>query len=570
MANLKSVLGRPLPDANRPRNAFDRSSHRVYHLPLGMLCPVWWEPMIAGSHVKLNRRIFQRTADVNTAAFPIIDTHIQYYFVPYRQLMSQWDDFKLNIQDSNSTSLASTSAPASTGMDVPNRVPYFSLNDAATALLNYTTNDVKDIVGMPAAPSSSYLLNLLGYGDGVSIAPSGSPDVNAWPILAYHKIYFDHFRNTTYESNIPRMYNMDFLWSRNGSMKIDLGTLQGNANGSDPNDKALLSMHYVNYRNDYFTNIYPSLNYVQSSPLGNDWTVSKNVLGTASNALSMGVQPSVGTASFGVGLPGLQNFGSSDTKIISVNALRSLFALDKLMRSSAYAPKHAKEQYEARFGIKFRNNPNESIFIGSFMNDIKIGEVTSTAMTQTDSGVTPVGAIGGKGVGYDDFGKNLEFTCQEDGIIMAVQYEMVRSNYRSFGLDSYLVKHVREDYFQPEFENLGLEPVYAQELARDTGQSIVMGYRPRNSRYKLGIDKSYGLFADVDSDMSMFVNHTDVGRIPESSGLSSSWFKVQPIDLNGVMRVDYNGEWETHQFITDCEFGCICNQNMSVHGQPSL
>lgn len=566
MANKKAVLGRPLPDANVPRNAFDRSSRRQYHYALGQLIPAWWEPCIAGTHLKLNRKIFQRTADVNTAAFPKMDTHIQYYFVPMRQMWSLWEDFKLNISDYNSTALIPAQS-ASTAVPIPSRAPYANTADIGNALNDMIQNSAVDDLGFPRYEFAQKLLNLLGYGQAdhgglISLAA----DVNLWPLLAYHKIYYDHFRNTSYESNNPRKYNMDYLHSNGvASGSVTMKVAQSEFYSND----GLLMPHYVNYRQDYFTNLYPSLNFVVSTPLGTTWTIPSSVVNADSYSSSSAVYFGVQTGGTRGTFLNASNSGTSNLRITS-QSIRALFALDKLTRSSAYAPKHAKDQYEARFGIKFRNNPNESIYVGSFMNDIQIGEVTTTAATEIQGNLNPVGAIGGKGVSFDDFGKTLEFDCQEDGIIMAIQYTTVRSSYRALGIDSYLVKHLREDYFQPEFQDLGLEPVYGAEFSRSTGYSLIMGYHPRNQRYKLSIDKNYGLFMDMNSDMSMFINHTDVGRIPSSSGVNYSWFKVRPTDLNGIMRVDFDGSWSTDQFITDCEFGCTAIQNMSVHGQPSL
>lgn len=608
MANKKAILGRPLPDATVSRNAFDRSSVRQYHYALGQLVPVWWEPVIAGSHCKLNRKIFQRTADVNTAAFPRMDTHIQYYFVPFRQMWSQWDDFKLNIQDGNSTALASVNDTDSwRGMRPPTRVPYFSWTEYLTELATARQEGATDPLGYSKIPNAILLMNYLGYGQGDQAM---TKELNLWPILAYHKIYYDHFRNSAYENNDPFMYNMDYLWSRYGSMQLPQYRL---LSGSQTSFQDLCQIHYVNYRNDYYNNIYPALNYVQTLPTGTDWRLPGNIQGLSSaiqavlsgstgldsgryNVDTSSGQPS-GLPEYALTIAGNQNgrlekavnvdgsiiqYPANHTHAISGSAtidmnnvltaqtMRSIFALDKLTRSAAYAPKHAKDQYEARFGIKFPENPNESLFLGSFQNDITIGEVTATANSSINGKVEPTGSIGGKGVSFADWGETIDFNAKEDGIVMAIQYTTVRSNYRALGVDSYLTKHLREDYFQPEFQDLGLEPVVGSEFNGTVSDEIVLGFRPRNQRYKLSIDKSYGLFMDMEQDMSMFVNHTDVGRIPTESGLSAWWFKVRPSDLNGIMRVNYDGNWNTHQFFGETEFGFTCVQNMSVHGQPSL
>ena len=374
MANKKAVLGRPLPDATVSRNAFDRSSLREYHTALGQLTPVWWEPVIAGSHCKINRKIFQRTADVNTAAFPKIDTHLQYYFVPMRLMWSYWENFKLGINDYNSSALGYQSQ----GMDTyPTSVPYTTLGDFNSALAYMSTNSLVDSVGMPVLPFAQKVLNYLGYGQGNSFPATGQTggnvQVNLWPLLAYHKIYYDYFRNTAYESNRPSNYNVDRFWAASGTNSIAYTSLVAGSQASYAT--GILSPHYVNYRHDYFTNMYPALNYVQSLPTGQAWQIPSNVAGLSSAAtmLLSGTTGndlgrwSDGSSSMGVGnnvstntdTLRLTSQGGTNSNIyhdhslnVSVNAtipynvqsIRAAFALDKLMRSSAYAPKHIKHQ----------------------------------------------------------------------------------------------------------------------------------------------------------------------------------------------------------------------------------
>ena len=390
MANKKAVLTKPTPDASIARNAFDRESMRCYHYALGQLAAPWWEVLTAGSHCKLNRKIFQRTCDLNTAAFPIMDTHIQYYFVPFRQMWSLWDDFKLGIKDVHSTSLVNAldTSSGSEYYNLPSRAPYTTLTDIYSTLGSMSANALTDIFGNSLEPQAEKLLNMLGYGYPSPLA-SYVADVNLWPLLAYHKIYYDHFRNTQYEPQKPALFNMDYLWSQNRSMLLPSSELYG--------QNGLLAPHYVNYRNDYFTNIYPSLNYLGTSSLYNS---NVNSIGLPSSIVGATSVTSPNTFRLNQDSNGVSLYQSvsnltSRNQTISLQSIRSAFALDKLQRSSAYAGQHAKEQYEARFGIKFKDSPNHSIFIGAFKNDIQIGEVTSTA--DTGSSGLPLGAIGGKG-----------------------------------------------------------------------------------------------------------------------------------------------------------------------------
>lgn len=351
MANKKAVLGRPTPDASLPRNAFDRESMREFHYALGQLVPGWWEAFTAGSHVKLNRKIFQRTSQLNTASFPILDTHVQYYFVPFRLLWSLWDDFRLGIKDVNSTALVNSADETSLGsITMPSRVPYTTIQDILTQTGNMVSNSQTDIFGFPTAPQAYKLLNLLGYGMPNAMSPSQVGDVNLWPILAYHKIYYDHFRNTQYETNCAKAYNMDYLWARNRDMKLPSSELYLNYQG-------LLTMHYVNYRNDYFTNLYPSLNYISSTPVnqgsaGVPGSFVANPLGLPSNVPLL-TSGNLSTSDMGVVNAGqgrgiyLGHYPTAGNPTnLTLSSIRAAFALDKLQRSSAYAGQHVKDQHQ--------------------------------------------------------------------------------------------------------------------------------------------------------------------------------------------------------------------------------
>lgn len=611
-----NVLSRPMPDATVPRNAFDRSFTSAYSSAVGQLLPVFCQPVIAGSHSTINRRIFQRTANVHTAAFATLDTHIQFYFVPMRQLVSTWDDFKLNIQDVNSTAYCR----AANGTPFVGGVPYFNLSEISD--FAYSTSAV-DAAGYRIEYGAYRLLDMLGYGNYGNGNTPPNMQVNALRLLAYHKVYFDHFRNTAYEDNDPFYYNADWALLNNSGL-IDGIT----SNNVGVQLRKLLTIHYVNYRKDYFQNLYPSLNYVQSVPTGVSWSVPKSVVddyhndttpldfnttlsGETGNDIGKWVKSTDGSkvpqvTSFGANdgqlyLNGSQgNFSISGNSLIqhshsfdtnanfsiptnfvvatmSAQTIRATFALDKLTRASAYAPKHAKDQYEARYGIKFPSNPNQSTFIGSFKNDVVIGEVVNQTASESSNANLQLGAIGGKGVGASNFDNDLTFNNNEDGFIIGVQYSLPRTSYNSHRIDAYNLKSVREDFFIPEFMDMGLQPLTRMELRLTddtTKNNIILGYMPRYSEYKIGIDENHGVFS-WDSDMQKFVVDSSskldgLFETYSSAGVSLAYFKVTPSDVDQIFQVAFDGTQSTDQFLNYTHFKFDCVMNMSVHGQPHL
>lgn len=629
MAKTKRVLGKPLPNASLPRNAFDRSVRINFNSFAGGLFPVFAEPFQKGSRIKLNRSIFQRTADVNTAAFPIIDTHVEFFEVPLRQLWTPWYNWKLNIQDYNSSEFGVFGQGSSTwNAKIFDSVPSFDVMRVVDQMFTtYRTTTSTSIFGTSKkyALDACRLLDLLGYGsyklEAAGSSTSSTLQVNPFKLAAYQKIYYDHFRNTAYESNNPYPYNLDYesLHSSSSSPVV-----------SDRWLAQALQLHYVNYRRDYFTNLYPALNYVVSTPTGLSWQIPSSVVGLASQAIQINnnltasasaytgstgndnnrwsditsnqsnvisyqssgtTNGNLGTASNGIWHThdashnhnitlGGSITGQLTSDVYNVQNIRAAFALDKLLRQTSYAPKHVKDQMEARFGIKGTENDKESIRIASFKNDIVIGEVTQTAPGQDSSGsYQPLGTIGGKGVGGEASGRDIEYTCKDDCIVMGVMYTLPRASYDSNFIKNWNAKQSREDFFQPEFMDLGLQPLHQYEWYQPTDGSFtiqdanrILGYVPRYQEYKLNIDTNHLLF-NSGRLLSPFAVHTNVGHrsYRQVDGEDYLFFKVRPEDLDSIFVTQYDPfDMLTDQFINSLEIKCISNQDMSVHGQPRL
>lgn len=511
MANLKAVLQRPKVAEHQSRNAFDRSCGVNFTYQLGAITPFFCEPFIAGSHVKLNRGIFQRTADVNTPAFPLINTHCEFFAIPIRLLYSYWNNFKLNIQDFNSSLQGSYSG--GTFSPTSPQLPTFDIavtqNQIAGWLSNSFGGDTPNLFGSKQqAVEALRLLDNLGYGglyysngSGYISGYSGTFAVNPLKLAAYQKVYYDHFRNTAYESNDPSAYNLDRF--NNTSLNNDRYVLE-----------KLCTLRYVNYRKDYFQSIYPALNYTLSSPSGLQWVVPDSVL---YNSTSVHPNDIFNSLSYQQTILSFGDDGQNN-RFGTVQQIRAAFALDKLLRASAYAPKHVRDQFEARYGVKGVESGNESVRIGAFMNDIVIQEVVDTA--------SQLGKVGGKGVGHEGFNNDIEFTCKEDCIILGVCYSMPRTSYDSVMIKNWNVKLDREDF------------IYGEPLSDFVAHSNYAG------------------------------RWNGVGVPP---GLSYDYFKVKVSDLDEIFAQATDAkDMTTDKFITHIDVRCICNQNMSVHGQPSI
>lgn len=612
-----SVLSRPQVSASVGRSAADLTETFNFSQSAGMICPIYCHAFIAGTDGYIDRTSFTRTATPVFPAFQDVKQCVDVFLVPLRYIYGAWNDWKLNINDLNSSLFQVNTTQQ-------NYAPNINM---VNFMVNYFSKGV-------SANNFARLAEPLGYGNLPWTSFNYPYLVNLLPLAAYQKIYFDHYRNTSYENNNPYAYNLDWLYNvsnctLNHTGKLDIGTTYTSPAGAAL--QGLTQLRFVNYRNDYFHNIYPSINYSLTSPTGREWDVPSSVyLGPSSisgNGFSVesandrdrwtgkGVRINdlyKGDVSGFSSLSGTTDAGSVanafHTHIVSgsqsqkttvdsynVYAIRAAFALDKLLRASAYAPKHVKDQFKARFGVDVPASVSqESIRVASWQNDIVFGEVTSTAdTTDSDGNGDSLGAIGGKGIGSARDGR-VHFHCAEDSILIAVQYFTPKPMYDAV-LSEWNAKLEREDFFQPEFQNLGLRPLYCDfvtvnGMAAGSSNRPIVGWTVPNQYYKLGINKNYGIFKNTyihassgsndinvlidSSPLSAFTTHVNnVSLRDDTESVGYTYFKVSPADLNPIFINQYDVEIGNplyDQFYGQCTLGIKITHNMSVHGQPSL
>lgn len=585
MKKKNPVLGLATPQVSRPSTAFDRGFRSNFTLSAGMLIPLFTKFVPAGTKFKLNRSVFLRTNAVNTAAFGEMNFNIDFYRVPMKLLVSNWGVIMTQTDDINSTRLTKNGSVLTPSTSIPSAIPLLP-SSSLTAALNSSTF-------LGEVNKASRLMDYFNFGNvRWNIAQNNVVQVNDNGIAqnmlapcAYQKIYFDHYRNTLYEANDPFAYNLDdVVWSGNwSSLSSSLNT----------RIKHILTLRHVNYRNDYFGNIYPSL-YGYSSALTSNRSVlmPTNILGygETSGGLS-GPAFYYGSSSVYPQIPSDVTGSTSPLEYSqnpSVQNIRAAFALDKLLRLSSRTKQHVVDQYAARFGVAPKNESmNESIYLGSFSNDIQIGEVLQSVNTDTQ-GSTNLGAVGGVGRGAAPREKSISGFCDSDSIIMGIAYVIPKRNYDSFFVDAFNVKSLPSDYFQPEFENLGLQPLslyqmnssivgiptqghaVANTTKRDSFNNLILGYQPRYSEYKISVDENHSEF-NTGGSLSAFVTHTN-RIIPETDGVSAEYFKVYPGDLDSLFVENVNSASLPiyDQFFGTVHFDFDVVQKMSALGEPSI
>lgn len=558
---MNSIFAKQKSKANLQRNAFDLSRSDIFSASAGMLLPCFVEEVNPNEHFEITPSSFLRTMPLNTAAYTRLKQNVEFYFVPYRLLLRQFPQFIVGTEYSISSvaQLNTYKAP----------LPALDFQKTLLALVGAASSSTSsdhslDSLGYPAWRGTLRLLDLLGYGvsasdvvSAVKTNPSITEQdisfvkVNPFRLLAYQKIYYDFYRNPFYELNNPKAFNIDVYYTPTSPANV---IPIWSDSPSATNDMYLL--RYRNWKKDYFNALSP---YFQ----GADFLCS-----TINPPSFPG-----GTASFDTSKPDGNFYGAIYGKLNSsgdfgftVANLRSAFALDKLYRLTiAAGDGDYASQIKAHYGFEFPHDSFKSTFLGGIDAPVTISEVVTTATTERGE----AGDIFGKGLSANR-DKTIRFDSKEHGIILGIFSVVPECDYSSSMLDKFNSKFNREDYYQPEFADLGRQPVDPYEFSTEyfnPRQISPMGFINRYAEYKTKVDKVHGEFSPSGSLDAW----TTVRQYKSVSGpVTNSFFKINPAVLDKIFAQVYDGSEVSDQFLVDFQCLVTAVRPMSVTGEPAL
>lgn len=574
---VKSVLQKPLSVSNVSRNAFDVGYSNKFTSSLGMLLPCFVRECNPDEHYRINARMFTRTMPMNSAAFIQCTQHIEFFFVPYRLL---WRDFPQFV--------TGTKYPTSLyDSKVSSDSPKFDLAKIYNAFKAKLTASKPtpaaglgtDLLGYPKIQNAMRLLDLLGYGcyytpEAKDFAPAA---MNPFRLLAYQKICADFYRVANWEDNRVKSWNIDGL-SLDMTSTWNAVTLQNFMDN-------YLALNYRPWKKDLFTianTQFQGADFLSNSFKSPVFPQFNNDNGFVPDTTSSGGKQ---------GELYVKSAGS--TSFLTIANLRSAFALDKLYRLMAQASDgDYKSQIKARYGFDAYAPQMRCQFVGSASSVIQVNPITSTAdtLTTTDNAFqgTPVGRIYGNGVaqGSDTF----EFDTKEHGILMGICSFVPDVDYSSYGVNIFNKKLTSSEYFQPEFDNLGKQPLDASALylAKVPGASgiqspAVLGWIPRYTEYKTHIDEVHGQLngniyrsASGEPTLSSWTAprlagfEDDMASYWCKDGLSKNFFYINPALYNSIFVNQYEGFQTQDQFICEVSNNVQAVLPMSVSGEPLI
>lgn len=589
---MKQVFKDPTSRAQLPKHGFPMEQSKKITASFGQLLPVYYDILNAGEKIRFKTKWFTRTQPMSTAAMVRVREHVEYFFVPFEQLYSLFGSFRYGILDIHSSlfdkSLIRDRIPTVRFQDMFNYISSHNSDICGNLSRNYDSRN--DLVFDSLWNGAYRLFDLLQYGTDMfwfSSIPS-TLAISPYMLAAYQKIFNDVYRLDDYTEPLPDGFNMDSGYQGTWS----------------PNMLNLLSLRYRPFYKDYFTSSSPSPLVNGTSMLGqSDQT---NILARVNQWLSSGsyaltdvsgVQSSTPDFSFGniqVSSGNTQIVGHDEvyyTKAaVSAPQLRTMFAIEKLAEITGRAGKHYDAQTLAHFGFEVPQGiSGEVIRLGGQSQTLQIGEVVGTATTES----SVLGEIAGKAYSITEHADDNEFTAPADGIFMAIYSAVPELTYLS-RLDKLNVKFKREDFYLPEFDKLGKQPLFAYEYwgiyMNLAARSRVSAWQYRYLESKTKYNVATSAFAD-DCPFADWTLHYDVND--SGFDLDQVSLYCNPRILDDIFLVNYDNlpDWpynssseqdpvtlaklatacySTDPLIIDFDFDVSKASYMSPYGIPNL
>lgn len=478
------------------------------------------------------------------------------FFVPYRTVWPVFNDFYNDVKG-----VSSTGAP----VDI-NSVPTVSDNvlidmfddsNLSTLVQVGATPDIV-IVGSDGTKSERKftrlgkhyykILRQLGYS--IDFNQKNTSFVHsALKLLCAAKVSYDWYSVSAYQLDI-RYTTVQSIFERRTSYalsKLDVLAL-------------LQILDTVHYDSDYFTAAW-------DNPINpNDGSFSNVSILDITNGNSVAYQRSVNVNNDGT------NIGSDESPLVQIGVTGnkgylSQYVVTALKSLTDYMKRHqisgAKtlDRMLSQWGVKLESDKiNRSYYCGHKSESILVGDVTSTS----DTSGANLGAFAGKGIGYNKY--TFDYTNEQEFgmffIISTIVPEV--SYYQGESRDN--MRLTRLDFYNPEFDNLGVQAINKRELLCPLdGQltegvsdwnSQVFGFTPRYADYKVQLDKVTGdyvvpsLAVGKDSwyigrDVSRFL---DPNSPTPFDSLVHSIFFTEGSDATQYNRIFYNTSSDVDNF----------------------
>ena len=440
------------------RDTFDMSHTHQMAGDWGWLYPVFYEEASPTDYWKLNQSLVAKMMPTIAPLQHEINAFVHYYFVPYRLIHNQWEDFITGGPDGQNAST----------------LPQWDPSDS-----DKTPGSLWDHFGFPLTECT------------------GVRPIN-YPLRAYNFVWSEYYRDENLTSEVPYPYE---------------------ANIYSSGAAATYRLCQRAWEKDYVTASLPwqQRGIAPSLPITGttfaEWVgadIVQAVAGTFNAAFKGGsVDPVIVTGdNTAAGTQARENalaflnsntVDFADASTFDVADLRAAIQIQRWMERNARGGARYTEVLEQHFN----DAPEDSRlqrpeYIGGYRCPISIVEVLQTS----EDGTTPQGNRAGIGSAYSS-GHVGTYKVKEYGIIIGLLSIMPRTMYTQ-GVNRQWLRRTRYDFLWPEFVNLSEQAVLKGELfASDTEATNVetFGYQGRYDELRQRANRAVGLMRQSTSGL---------------------------------------------------------------------
>lgn len=437
-----------------------------------------------------------------------------------------------------------------------------------------------------------------------------SPNLSILPLLAYHKICNDHYRNEKWQPFEPWTCNIDYVTptsNMNAHTFISASSFTSLAN-------CIIDLENTNLPIDYFTSVLPRAQYGDESavPIGlsnadatlivadpsdhtkgvlfgssaytvNDTLEKANTAPTPSHG---SYAANVRASSSGSGLVGFSGKLTAADSSLKISALRSATALQKYKEIQNSNDPDFANQVLAHFGIKPQVDSRTSIFIGGDDKTLSINPQVNTNFL--DGGQPDV-----KAIGVGDLSAGCKFTASTYGMIFGIYRAVPQLDYSRVGIDRNLFKTDATDFPIPELDSIGMQTQYRCELSApliglckdfsddnssvsSIDMSVTYGYAPRYAELKSALDYFEGGFCGAYSSWVTGYNESFLRLWRRNLGSQSAanygsiddLFKCRPSLLYPIFVNQWSGTVNDDKLLIGSVNTCVAVRPFSMYGLP--
>lgn len=453
--------------------------------------------------------------------------------------------------------------------------------------------------------SSPYSLNFTYEASSIT----NSPNLSLFPLLAYHKICNDHYRNEKWQPFEPWTCNIDYLgpgdnMNAKNFIKVDtFKTLM----------TSIIDLENSNLPIDYFTSVLPRAQYGDDSAVsvglnkadavlrikdaadntkgaifgGGSSTAGDNLQKENSDTVSAhgGYVAPIRTFSTGHQLVGFSGDLTADASM-KISALRSATALQKYKEIQNSNDPDFAAQVLAHFGIKPKVDSRTSVFIGG---DDKTLSINPQVNTNFQNGGEP--EI--KAIGIGDLSAGCKFTSTTYGMIIGIYRAIPQLDYSHVGIDRNLFKTDASDFPIPELDSIGMQTQYRCELSAplmglcssltpyekqtsSLDMSVTYGYSPRYAELKSARDYYEGGFCGTYSTWVTGYDQSFLSAWRRNRGSASSsnygsiedLFKCRASLLYPIFVNQWSGTVNDDKLLIGSVNTCVAVRPFSMYGLP--